>query len=580
MSGRGRKAVPPPPDHRVDPPLAPDGLVVTVTNKAGYAKEFDFAELPAAGPMQGALAAAFAARSRGWTSHRTATSCWTAVEMFTKFAAELESPPDDLDGLSVTALQSWRDLHIDTNSGRTTLRIVRGLLQRDARLAGGPIAEELARRIPRPVPSKQSYENSERDRVVLTAQRQFRSAWLRITENTRLLHRWRAGETTEGSREWKIGRVLDHTARTGDVPRTLIPSGQYHVTHHRALGGTGPENTWGRLFLTRREITALAVLLTDRFAWNLSVYDRIPVPTTRPSVGETASVTYQIQVEKRRGGSGWWFSTENVTDSGADSPGRLITQAMEATAHARALANDLKPGGDLLMAARAYQAELEHTDLDRPAPVGPVSFGVSYDMAQAWAKSHGLGGSPFGRVRRTTVTDEGRPLQHTRGTHESVYVLPDKRVQRASRDVFEAGASEALELARASVFGGKITDKPDPGHQETATADCEDEKASPWPAAEGGCGADFLLCLACRNAHVHPGHHPRLAHLHQQILSLRSATDDRTFHERWNDSLLRLEDLRDDDKKVGPAAWEAALARVSDSDRTVVHLLLREDLAP
>jgi hypothetical protein len=580
VSGRGRKAVAPPSDHRVDPPLAPDSLVAAVANKAGYTKEFDFAELPVARPMQGALAASFAARSRGWTSHKTATTCWTALEMFTKYVAELESPPDDLDGLGVTALQSWRDLHIDTNSGRTTLRIVRRLLQGDARLADGPVAEELARRIPRPVPSKQSYEDSERNRVVLTAQRQFRLAWLRITENTRLLNRWRAREITEGSREWKIGMVLDHIARTGDVPRTLLPSGQQHVTHHRVLGGTGQAKTWGRLFLTRTELVALAVLLTDRFAWNLSVYDRIPVPTTRPSAGETASVTYQVQVEKRRTGSGRWFSTENITDSGADSPGRLITQAMEATAHARRLANDLKPGIDLLMAARSYQMEQEHKDLDRPAPVGPVSFGVSYEMAKHWARSNGIGGSPFGRVRRTTVTDEGRPLQHTPGTHESIYVLPDKRVQRASRGVFEAGASEALEQARAVVFGGKITDKPAPGHQETATADCKDEETSPWPAPEGGCGADFLLCLACPNAHVHPGHHPRLAHLHQQISSLRSATDDRTFRERWNDPLLRLEDLRDDDKKVGPAAWVAALARVSDTDRTVVHLLLKEDLAP
>ncbi|MFE2188515.1 hypothetical protein [Streptomyces sp. NPDC059455] len=52
------------------------------------------------------------------------------------------------------------------------------------------------------------------------------------------------------------------------------------------------------------------------------------------------------------------------------------------------------------------------------------------------------------------------------------------------------------------------------------------------------------------------------------------------FRERWNDHLLRLEDLRDDDKKVGPAAWDAALARVSDSDRGVVELLLKGDLAP
>ncbi|MDX3367184.1 hypothetical protein PV387_14245 [Streptomyces sp. ME02-6987-2C] len=53
--------------------------------------------------------------------------------------------------------------------------------------------------------------------------------------------------------------------------------------------------------------------------------------------------------------------------------------------------------------------------------------------------------------------------------------------------------------------------------------------------------------------------------------------DDHTFHTRWNDHLLRLENLRD---KVGPAAWKTALARDDDTDRTVVQLLLTKDLAP
>ena len=86
------------------------------------------------------------------------------------------------------------------------------------------------------------------------------------------------------------------------------------------LGGQRPELTWARLFLTRMELTALAVLLTDRFGWNLAVLDRMPAPVRTPSAGETATITYQVQVEKRRRGGGHWFSTENITDSGAGSP--------------------------------------------------------------------------------------------------------------------------------------------------------------------------------------------------------------------------------------------------------------------
>ncbi|GHI76156.1 MULTISPECIES: hypothetical protein [Streptomyces] len=551
--------------------------MVKVANKAGYTEEFDFAELPVAEPMQRSLAAAFAARSRGWNSHQSARGYWKRLKSFCIFLSGLESPPQDLDGLTAAMLKRWRALHIGTTAGRGTLAMVRWLLMHDPRLAAGPVAEELARRVPRGKRSKQSYEDAERERVVLSAQRQFRSALLRIRENTRLLEQWRAGDLADGSREEKIGRILDRIADTGDVPRTLMPSGGSIVTNHRLLGGNNTKATWGRLFLDRMELTALAVLLTDRFAWNLSVYDWMPAPTRAPSAGETTSVTYQLQVEKRRAGGGWWFSTENITDSGADSQGRLISQALEATAHGRVLASRLQPGTDLLMVSRKHHRRRDHRNLDRPRPVGPLSFGVSDGDAQWWAHGHRLGGSPFQRSRRTTVTREGRPMQHTRGTHESVYMLPDQRVQRASQGVFEDGAHEALAQARAVVLAAKITDGPDPSHQETAIVDCADETTSPWPDPEGGCGADFLLCLACTNAHVHPGHHPRLAHLHEQLQGLRSALDDRTFGARWSDHLLRLEDLRG---KVGPAAWQAALTRVKDTDRATVQLLLKGELAP
>ncbi|MEV6701383.1 hypothetical protein AB0M68_30165 [Streptomyces sp. NPDC051453] len=321
---------------------------------------------------------------------------------------------------------------------------------------------------------------------------------------------------------------------------------------------------------------ALSVLLTDRFAWNLSLYDHMPAPTPMPSAGESRTVTYQVTVEKRRASGGRWYSTENVTDTGADSPGRLITQALQVTAPGRALAAQLSPGHDLLMTARTARPGRTSKNSDRPGPLGLLVFGVAKGDAKTWARSHGLSGSPFQRTRRTTVTREGRPLQHTQGTHESVYVLPDKRVQEASREVFEVGAREALAQARAVTFGGHLTGKADPAHQQTATADCGDDTNSPWPAPDGGCGADFLLCLACTNAHVHPGHHPRLAHLHHQMDSLRSVLPDDTWTPRWSDHLLRLEDLRE---RVGPAAWKAALDCVAEVDRTLVTLLLMGGLA-
>ncbi|MCA1217840.1 hypothetical protein [Streptomyces sp. 8L] len=578
MSPRGRRAVLPPADFVVEPPIAADGLVVTMVNKAGHEKRFDFADLSVPAPMQRSLAVVFAAQQPRWNSHITATSAWRRLAVFAEFVSGLDSVPEDLPDLDAAVLKRWRLRHVKTNTGRTTLRVVHRLLRTDPRLSTGAVAEELARRVPAPKPVRKSYNESERERVLLAAGRQFRSAWLRIAENTALLEKWQAGTLDERSREGKLGKILEHLARVGDVPRTQLPSGKMAVTNWRLLGGRDGEHTWGRLFLSQAELTALAVLMTDRFGWNLSVFDRLPAPTRAPSVAETANITYQVQIEKRRAGNSRWFSTENITDSGADSPGRLITQALAATLQGRLLAARLAPGTDLLMTARSsLLAGSSSTDLDRPQPLGPLIFGVSGADAKEWADTHHLSGSPFRRLRRTTVTREGKPLQHTQDTHESVYVIPDETVQEASQEVFEDGALEALDQAKETVFRGRLASAPEPGHGQTATADCADETTTAWPAEGGGCGADFLLCLACPNAHVHPGHYPRLALLHEQVDSLQSVLPEQLWYSRWGEHAQRLNNLA---SRVGPTAWTTARRRVSDTDRTVVDLLLKGQLAP
>lgn len=571
MSGRGHRATLPPVDYRAKSPVGPDGLIVTVVNKDGASQKFDFAELPGTEPLQRSMAALFARQSRHWSSLNSARTYWRACTVFARFLSGLDHPPGDLDELTPAVLKRWRAQQVATNGGRNWMSMVRALLRHDPRLSAGLVAEELARRIPEQTPSKKSFTEAERDQVLDAARRQFRAAWLRVRENTEMLERWRAGQVPEDTEQWRLGRILDYLARTGDVPRTAG-----RVANRGVLGGTRTEQTWGRLFLTRGEVTALAVLLTDKFAWNLAAYNRMPAPTALPSVGERAAITYQVSVEKRRAGQGRWYSTENITDAGADSDGRLITQALQATRHGRALAARLAPGTDLLMTARSHNGR-PSKDPETPPKVGPLAFGVGQDSVKLWVHSHGLAGSPFQRTRRTTITREGRPLAHSSGTHASVYVLPDEHVQRASRDVFADGASAAFDAALATAFAGHLTDVADAAHQPTATADCSDPGTSPWPGTDGGCAADFLLCLACRNAHVHPGHHPRLAHLHRQVLSLRSAVTDQTWQRRWSDHFLRLEDLR---RKVGESAWNGALARVSDTDQSVVSLLLDGELTP
>jgi hypothetical protein len=106
---------------------------------------------------------------------------------------------------------------------------------------------------------------------------------------------------------------------------------------------------------------------------------------------------------------------------------------------------------------------------------------------------------------------------------------------------------------------------------ETATADCSDYNNSPYPAPDGGCGASFLMCLACTNAHVHLGHHPRLAHLHDALANLRSVLSPTAWETNWGDAHARLADLK---HKLGDGLWAQALSRVTDADRELIDHLL------
>ena len=171
--------------------------------------------------------------------------------------------------------------------------------------------------------------------------------------------------------------------------------------------------------------------------------------------------------------------------------------------------------------------------------------------------------------------DRREPAQHSRDTHDRRYVLPDDRVRAAAVEVIASGAEDAAGRARKAVLAARLRDQPAPGDAETATADCSDPGGSPWPSPDGGCGASFLACLACPNARVHPGHHPRLAHLHEALGSLRSVLPPAAWAADWRDAHERLEDLRD---RVGGGPWAQGLARVTSADREIVARLLTGDL--
>ncbi|MFF7019914.1 hypothetical protein ACFY97_02655 [Streptomyces klenkii] len=569
MSRRGRKASLPGDAHHRPEVVAADGLVVEHRDRNGRTASYDFSTLPVAEPMQRSLAAVFAPHCRPahWSSHDTSEQVWLTLRTFTGWLASLPDPPEDVDDITVAVWNAWK-LSRDTASygGYNQVRRVAGLLLEDARVVG-PVAEAMARRLRRPAVREKSFEAEDFSRIKTAARRTFRSAHLRIQKNMLHLEQWKTGAFEAGGRDWLIGDALDCLARTGDVPSNPRAGGS-RVQHKyaTALGGHGAEATWQRLFLTRREAAALGVLLMAEFGLNLSVIDTLAVPRATPDSGPDGSPTYRLELVKFRRGPGRQHETRNVTDFGAASSGRLITQALEATRPARVAVEAMAPGTDRLIVWRT-------TMRGRGEGVGEwFRFGVTEGAGRLWATEQGLSGAVFRRGRRTVnVVERREPGQNSQDTHDRVYVLPDHQAIAAAAPVVAAAAEAARQHAQRAVLAAELRDKPEPGDVPTATADCHDFDHGPIQAADGGCGASFLACLGCTNARVHPGHHSRLAHLHHALTNLRSAMHPGLWQSDWGDSHARLEHLR---KHLGPPAWDKALREVTEDDRALIDDLL------
>jgi hypothetical protein len=581
VNAPGRRAELPPYDHRRPQALSSDSLVVRHRNSRGQIKEFDFSTLTVAEPFQRSLATLFAARCvpEGWTTHVSSSKYWRHVVYFVEFLCAQPETVRDLDELSAAMLRRWRN-SLPLHDKRRFTRMAY-LLREDPRLRSGPVADELLRRVRLPPSSTQSYSDQDFTRIKVAARRTFRTARKRIDANAAHLQRWHAGAFAESSQEWLLGEALDVLARTGLVPEQRKPNamaseGFLYVAadkYQKALGGAKAEFTWQRLFLSRMEATALAVLLMAEFGWNLSVIADLKVPKASPDQGVHGQPTYRLELDKPRRGPGHHHETRNVTDTGADSAGRLITHALQATRFARMCVAQIAPQADRLMVWRTGHRGPLKVHADREQPAGVFRFGVLSQDATTWAQSQGFTGSPFLRGRRTVIAVNRRePAQQSEQTFDRSYVLVDHRVQRDSVDVIAEGAEAALTHARGAVLVAALRDNGDPHDVETATADCADPYASPFSnSAELGCTASFLLCLACTNAHVHPGHHSRLAHLEAALTNLRSALPPAVWRRDWAEHHARLEDLR---TRLGDAVWGRALARVTDADRDLIDHLL------
>ncbi len=446
-------------------PLDADGLVVTVFGESGGVEAtFDFGALPGSRALLVACASGFerlAGPDRPWRAAATCLTGYKVIREFLRYAATLDAPPAAAADLTPAVWAGWRLSRPSTVYGRTCQVVIRQWLPMVPGVPAETAAVAVCRIPAGPPPAEAAYELEEFEQIKAAAARTFNTALTRIRAGREHLRRWHEGEfggpaglreqyrqTQPATAGYLIGEALDTALRTGDVPlargaaRTVVPR------YARALGGSGADQTWARLFLTLPEACALAVLLICDQGWNAAVLDAMTVPSDAPGAGEDDLGIYRVEICKRRRPARFRYTSANLVDDGPASSGRLMRRVIEATEPARiALAMRGEPASRLLVSHRI-----------QPAGKGMFCLGVPpRGSVPVWAAQAGLtraGGDPLPvslrRLRRTVqVLVRREPGQNTEQTHESVYVLRDPVTRRGTEEVTAQGLTDAAEHARA-----------------------------------------------------------------------------------------------------------------------------------
>ncbi|MFM9499840.1 hypothetical protein ACKI1Q_40445 [Streptomyces galilaeus] len=593
MSPTGRRAPLPPSGYRRREILDESGLVVRPVGQGGEdLGTYDYSVLPGSQTLRREVAAAFARRAKAhWDSAQSCTSYDRSVRHFLRSMTAVEPPVGSLSELTPEVWKAWAE----APGGFVRAKHV-GLLLRQAPGVPQAVVAQMSKRrrqvVARP---KKSLSSAEMKQVRSAAAHRVRRAERRISGNLALLEHWRAGEL-DGHPDAQWGELLDHLARTGDLPR--VPSGFVRnwaqVECRRRLGAWSLQLAVTQLFPSVSEKAASAVLLICHEGWNLSVLEKLTVPSQWPNAdGDDAHpAIHRVDTDKPRRARRR-HSSSNLVDVGEDSPGEAMRQIIAMTEQARRTLALLGRPSDLLLWSRGARHPMFSN-----AKVG------LRDAIDAWARE-ALPDLPTGLngrlLRHTAQVLHGRPRHNTSAVQNQHYLRRDEQVIADSRDVVAAGLEDAVRHARATVrmrvITARQTDGQDDsggiaeraglsldvarqvaaGHLDTAVGACEDVEHSPL---SGGslCRVSFLLCFACPNALATARHLPRIVYLFQALESLRSMAPAAVWKTDWEAHHRRVSDLLD--QHTDPRQHPTLLARLTRTERDLIDRLLERRLDP
>ncbi|WP_030621583.1 hypothetical protein [Streptomyces fulvoviolaceus] len=590
MSPTGRRAPLPPSGYRRREIVDASGLVVRPVGQGGEdLGTYDYSVLPGSQTLRREVAGAFSRRAKAhWDSAQSCTSYDRSVRHFLRSMAAVEPPVGSLSELTPEVWKAWAE----APGGYIRAKHVGVLLQQVPGVPQAVVAQMSKRRRQVGARPKKSLSSAEMKGVRSAAAHTVRRAERRISGNHALLERWRAGEL-DGRPDARWGELLDHLARTGDLPR--VQSGFVRnwakVECRCRLGAWSLQLAVTRLFPSVSEKAAAAVLLICHEGWNLSVLEKLTVPSQWPNADghDAHPAVHRVDTDKPRRARRR-HSSSNLVDAGEDSTGEAMRQIISMTEQARRTLALLGRPSDLLLWSRGARHPM----------FSNATVGLR-NAIDAWARE--LPDLPMGLngrlLRHTAQVLHGRPRHNTSAVQDQHYLRRDEQVIADSREVVAAGLEDAVRHARATVRMRVITARQRDGQDDagviaeraslpldvarqvvagrldTAVGACEDVEHSPL---SGGslCRVSFLLCFACPNALATARHLPRIVYLLQALESLRSVASAAVWKTDWEAHHRRVSDLLD--QHTDPRQHPALLARLTGTERDLIDRLLERSL--
>lgn len=577
MSPRGstRAGLPAPlPEGPYEPRPAvvstPTGLVVDFRGEDARTKSFDIGALPLP-QWHEPLAAAWAARTGPAGTLRTrasATSAWSALSRLVRFVARTPRPPEHLGDLSTEHVDAYirhREAAIGADQAGLELRSAAMTFEHKplVDMVSANVRGHMRPRLRVQQRPRSGYSDGELARVVTAARSDVAALRQRLSGNGDL------GTTAQPA-------PLDELLRTGRMPMRGIGAPLMYAAQRQLAE---------QVFVTRRDIVPMLVLLVATTGWNVEVIKELP---SEHRVIEGLAV--EVEVTKRRRGAGAWHSTSTweIGPPGKEliTPGGVYLLLHRLMAPARALidepsfwavwhasggglgedrggagqgcrnpfARELSPKlkGQQWMNSHDLRADETSTRNDDPKHDGvmPAAEPLRLDFNRLKTsievrRTRQMGGHLPSAARTNTypvlfrnyLAGDATTIDWAGDVLAETLVDVEKAAWKAHRQALADSGGMSLrvlpttERTKTSLLSSDGPEAPEEKALDTAWTACTDHEHHPLTGRR--CAASFLDCFQCGNCLITDHHLPRLLGLLEALETRRGQMADENWWGRY-----------------------------------------------